>query len=613
MDYKVILKSQLLSNDNINFIVSQILQDFTISKKAVNKCSDIVTNNLIKYLDNIHRYPENNDELNKAINYLNKKCYDDFALYLAEKFPNRNHLRTLPPKQPSPEPIQSPLPPIEEMVIISEEEKNELINKYSSKNQMISSNDFLSYLANPAVLQMFYTVTNQINQPNKLTIIIDEILNEQQVQNLIEDSKKFTEYNDTENEIENEIEKWKKEIEKKNEMYQFEKWKKETEKEKFEETEKRKIDKGITEKEKFEETEKRKIDKGITEKEKFEETEKEKFEGTEKRKIDKGITEKTEKEKTEKEEMEENTEKKKGFDLSKLTKNDLPLIQEKINELISLKNIYLKSNEMDKVKKINSEIFKINEAVLSYKKELEKEVNENENKINNIICSSTKSEDEDNVEYLDLKFDPTSDHNDLKNIVIKFKTDDKVTDITLVSYYLPINHNNVTRFNNKFIVRFNSVTNRIIIPPGKYDINAILDYIKNQCTFLDFDINDNKIITIKNILGQKFDLMATDDSIFRLLGFTGKVNSYKDQLFYSGSVEYKINCNEKVFFYLSGTNKDPFLMEFDQDITLNKSLRRSSIGTIVKQMILNFTDGIEQNYDFTVPFKMCFKITYFKS
>ena len=94
MDYKNILYSQLLSQTNINFLVNTILSNFKISNKAINKCVNIITNNLVKYLENIDRYPENNDELIEAINFLNKKCFEDFTTYLSTKYPNINLLRS---------------------------------------------------------------------------------------------------------------------------------------------------------------------------------------------------------------------------------------------------------------------------------------------------------------------------------------------------------------------------------------------------------------------------------------------------------------------------------------------------------------------------------------
>ena len=211
-----------------------------------------------------------------------------------------------------------------------------------------------------------------------------------------------------------------------------------------------------------------------------------------------------------------------------------------------------------------------------------------------------------------LKSSPLLENNfnDLKNIVIKFKTDNKITDITLVDYLLPFNENNVTRFNNKFVVYFNNNITRITIPPGKYEIQALLDYIKSKATFLDFSINDKNIITIKNTMDMKFDLMLDSDTIFSFLGFNGKIDFYKEKIFYTGAMPFNTSANEKVSFNLSGSTMEPMQMEFDKSVIVNKSLKKSRAGIIMKQMVLHFSDAQNQCYDFIMPFKMCFKITY---
>jgi hypothetical protein len=301
------------------------------------------------------------------------------------------------------------------------------------------------------------------------------------------------------------------------------------------------------------------------------------------------------------------------LDLTKLSQDMLPIIQKRITELLKLKNQYLSEGNREMVNQIDNEKEQLISAVRSFKDECDKEAKENENKLNGLsMTSSKRPNEEDNVEYLDLKFDPTNNYNDLKNIIIKFKSEDKITDITLVDYYLPFNENNITRFNNKFVVYFNNNITRITIPPGKYDIQAVLDYIKSKATFLDFSINDQKIITIKNTMDMKFDLMLEGDTIFPFLGFIGKMDSCKEKLFYSASVPYNNTANRKILFNLSGSTMEPMTMEFDKNVTINKSLKKSRAGVIIKQITLHFSDSLNQCYDFMMPFKMCFKITYLK-
>src|SRR5271154_975704 len=93
MDYKIILRSKLLSKINIDFLVNIIVSNFKISQKATPKCINIIVENFNKYLNNLERYPENDNELIAAIQYLNNKCYDDFVTYLHNKYPNMSLLR----------------------------------------------------------------------------------------------------------------------------------------------------------------------------------------------------------------------------------------------------------------------------------------------------------------------------------------------------------------------------------------------------------------------------------------------------------------------------------------------------------------------------------------
>jgi hypothetical protein len=680
MDYKSILQFQLLSQSNITFLVNTILTNFKISGKALEKCTNIITNNLTKYLDNLERYPENNNELIEAINFLNKKCYDDFTIYLSMKYPNINLLRVgqnilqqqqqqeqqqqeqqqpkyyatnnftqnvvpeismvqqttktqqfLPIQQYSQSIIKNS-DPYDEMIIITEEEKDNLLKKYNtSSNDQLSqktttkSDDFLSYLTNPTVLQMFSMMINQMNYPYtvpnmekslhtnggvisktipqkqnkeiKPQMIVDDILDINQVRELLakssrepisgKDAHKITPKEEN-SKISSQIVTVK------------------------QSNINKRVDDNILPSIESDDIDEKSFDDDTTE-EPSNSTAAEVEPNSSQSRVQ-AISGKSSKPddlictSNDKITQEEPT-----IDLTNLTRDKLPLVQQKLNELISLKNAYLSENNKEMVRKIDEEKEKIMDAVRVCKKQLEKQAKENENMIKGVSMSRIKkTEHGDNVEYLDLKFDPTNDYNDLKNIVIGFKSENKIVDITLVDYYLPFNSNNITRFNNKFIVYFNNKVNKLIIPPGKYDIDILLDYIKGQANFLDFTINDKKLITIKNTMNMKFDLMIDKDTLFPLLGFTGKPDSYKDKLFYSASHAYNTTCNEKLLFTLSGSTMDPLPMEFDKQITLNQSLKKSRAGLNMKQMILNFTNELGQYYDFIMPFKMCFKITYYE-
>jgi len=142
MDHKIILQTHLLSKTNIDLLVDLILKNFKISQKAITKCINIITGNLTKYLNNLERYPKNNNELIEAIKFLNKKCFDDFTTYLSTKYPNMNLLRT--PSSPYSIPIY--------------QEFNNFIPESQTESM---------YSQSPSPSPSFYSENSQINiQPN---------------------------------------------------------------------------------------------------------------------------------------------------------------------------------------------------------------------------------------------------------------------------------------------------------------------------------------------------------------------------------------------------------------------------------------------------------------
>lgn len=567
MDYQNALENHLLSTENIDLVVDAILKNFKISQKAITKCTNIITNNFVEYLNNLDRYPQNDQEFVEAITFLNDKCYNDFRKYLSQRYPNvnleretsstikkHNFQHKLNDNTNKNDFDDSDI--YQEMEIITEEEKNKLLAKYQKNDNGNKTNELLSYLTNPQILQMFYMMTNQVTTaPVSNKLQVDEVLDAKQVQELLNNSFKKVEQNTDKKFINN------------------------------------------------------KINHTDPPNENVPEYPEDKPEITKtKKKVEFKLDDNTT---TEAIVKQPEVIPGKKIDLTKLTKDMLPTIQKRLTELLELKNKYLIEDDVKMVNQIDTEKEQLMAAVRNFKNELEKEARESENKISGLSMSKSKRPDDgDNVEYLDLKFDPTNNFNDLKNIIIKFKTDDKITDISLIDYYLPFNENNVNRFNNKFVVYFNNNITRINIPPGKYEIKNLLDYIKSKVTFLDFTINENNIITIKNTMDMKFDLMLDGDTIFPLLGFNGKMDSYKEKLMYSAAVPYNINPNEKVLFTLSGSTMEPMEMEFDKEVVVNKSLKKSRAGVVMKQIVLHFSDVLNMCYDFVMPFKMCFKITY---
>lgn len=516
MDFANSLQVQLLSETNIQFIVNKLLADYRISQKAIGKCKNIVINYLQQYLNNINILPQNNSQLIEAIEYLNKKCYDDFTTYLTLKYPKNNFLRphnNLPPISHMTDiPELETLPHGESITIIDEDEKIKILKEagYNTQYESPNPNNYLLYLSDPKFMEILKMMINNCNnmtiKKTNDNLVFDEILDFKQVDALIKHQNKENEGKKNNENIEN-----------------------------------------------------IKEDKQV-------------------------------------------------YDLSNLTINNLDLIKNRADELNKLKEKYLLEKNEEMAKKINDEQKQIIEAISVFKEKTKiaaKEAKEKESELNKSIVTNKVI---DNIEYLDLLFDPTNDYNDMKNIIIEIKSDKKISEILLINYFLPFNNNNITRFNNKFIIYSNGQNYKIIIPPGKYDLMFIINYIKNYIPFLDFNISDTNIITIKNLMGNKFELSVGKDTIFNVLGFTA--NEYKGEIYYKAHTPYNIKSNEKIFFHLSGTPMDPLEMEFDKEITINKILRKSRTGVTIRKLILHFGDDLGQWYDFIKPFNMKLKITY---
>ncbi len=53
-------------------------------------------------------------------------------------------------------------------------------------------------------------------------------------------------------------------------------------------------------------------------------------------------------------------------------------------------------------------------------------------------------------------------------------------------------------------------------------------------------------------------------------------------------------------------------MEFDKELELEQNLKKSRAGVSLKQSVLVLRIPLASTYDFTKPFRMCFRITYVK-
>lgn len=544
-----ILKTHLLSKQNVNYLLDIILKNINLSEKAVPKCENILRDSLNKYGDSLDRYPSNQSELLIAISYLNKKCYNDFIYYLIKKYPNKTLTRNGEPLESliqeidvpiakeqipleDPEPIQVnipeprvPVPHQSEMIIIDEEEKNKIMSKSKHRSP---PTDFLSYLTDPLVLQMFATLIQNVNGPQRLPEI-SAIISEEDMKRMILRSKTTKQYVSIP------------------------------------------LDEPVLTTKTSESSYNKEVEQVSTKDELM-------------------TSEKT-------------------FNLDDpLTLETLPLLEKEMKRLIDLKQKYVMEQNFSKVDDIDENKRKIIAKISEFRnnqKKIKEEIGMKVSKISQIRDSNN-----DNIEFLKLVIDPTEDFNDLKNIEIKIKNDErKMTEFSLVEYYLPANENNVTRFNNRFAIYCKQVY-QVIIPPGKYDLQTLIDFIHGQIKIIEITVIEKNKVSIRNTVSMKFDLMVGDDTIYKLLGFDGRTENYRENLIYDADKPYNMDIGKQITFCLNGTSMEPIKLDTDKNVKIEKVLKKSKSGFPMKKMVLRFTNDLDQLYDFIMPLEICFKITY---
>lgn len=544
MDYKNTLINYLLSENNIQYVVDLIMCNLMLAVSAIPKCKKIITQTITKYVYSLSVYPQTDAELMEFVATINKQCYIDFSVYLSNKYPNKNIYKTSTEFNQNPSPVpNSNL----NFTILTEDEKNKLLEQNGmTSNSSVSSDVFLEYLTNPAVLQMFQLMINQLNQFNPQNTInnrhVDMIMTEDEVYKIL---KNNSESIPTKKITSSKVETIKD------------------------------VDKVESESESESD-----IEEQIEENELVEPI---------------------------------------PIDLTKnITSESLLQIEKRIKAIVESKNNYMKqknnSNSADidiQIDKLDLEKKQLITAVYDYRKSSDRSVKENSAKIKTISFAKRNLDADPNTEYLDLKLDPSDDFNDLKSIIIKIKSENKISEIVLVDYYIPFNANNINRFNNVFAIYMADRPYRVIIPPAKYSIQTLLNYIKSQINFLDFIIDkETQTITMSNTMNTKFDLSIDTGTIFPVLGFSHKSATYKDKVSYTSSSKYDLECNEKVLFVLSGTSMDPLPLEFDKKVAPAISLKKVRSGFTLKQLILQFSNGLGQYYDFIMPINICLKISY---
>jgi len=546
MDYKKILIDMLMSDSNINHMVNMVLNNYKINKKVSDKCANFIKTKLKYYSNNIDRYPENKIELTQALSYLNKKCYEDFEKYLTEKYPNQNlkreHLTNIPQQQSQTvkhEVINDNNKTTNEypgMIIIDEDEAKELIKK-SSKNRI--NEDFLQYLANPAVIQSLCSILSHINHLSQIkNIKIDEILTEEQVKKILDnESKKSTDKNSV------------KVVKQNAEILPI-----------------------VPIKEN--------IDDSITE---------------DVKEIDDIYANKTKKEDN------KNTITFSG-DISIIDNDMLIKIKDHIEHLIFMKNDCSNANNSELLQKIENEQKRLINVISEHKNKMVKTIEETQKKIETMKIESSN---DDEYENLHIEIDPLNNYEDMKKIIIKLNNNDnkRLSEIILVSYHIHSNEDNITRFNNTFVINHNDNIEKYFIPTGNYDLDTLLRIIENKVMYLKFSEFNGKIKVV-NKYDLPFDLDISNDSIFSILGFVGNASKYKGEKEYTASRTYALDSNKKATLSI-GMSTDPIELQFDEKVEVNKVIKKfKGNGVSCNQIRLSFLNSIEQYYDFNKPIEI---------
>jgi hypothetical protein len=289
-------------------------------------------------------------------------------------------------------------------------------------------------------------------------------------------------------------------------------------------------------------------------------------------------------------------------------------IQINIKKLLEEKQNLLRNTNMNteenknRVAEITAELKKIKEKITRDGEKINNTINKCEKKIQNI-----QSNIENNSLKIKVTLDPDTSDTNIRDIkipidqsVIKEK---KINKIYLSGYNVNKNKNNVTKYNNIFTIRTDDNTTSITIPPGYYEILMILSYIKNNISCVDFDIDDTKVLTMKNKYGKSFNIIFEEKTILKMLGFNEK-DSNKNQKEYQAIRSYQIQTNDNAYFYMKGSSVDKIEMKMNTYVKLNKCIKTSSCGITMTELIINITDINDQHYELTGECNLDFDIHF---
>lgn len=498
MDYTIdIFKTSISSDQNIKFIIDKIRETYNLSKKSVAICENKLRVDIVNILQKNEFAISNKNDFCNAMHTVNKEIYDNFMRYMREKYPPVSTPPISAQQTTIVKPDTSDKEPDSEMIIITEEQKNKILNKIYGDDQPETTSDiFLTWLSNPTIIKLFNETITRINKPlPQYDIKYDAIITEDHLTKLLNLDKSLIDYN----------------------------------------------------------TSVQKIIYGSCE----------------------------------------------NKEVPEISIENMENVKAYVEKL--LRDKQLCGDQPETLENIEKEINNVRDKISKLK----------EQKVDNKIELKTQwiNDDNDtNIKYLMATCNSFNNSNNMTKYNIDLNEESKIKIISVIYYHIPKNKNNIHNNNNKFFVYADSKMHKVIILPGIYTIDEIIEYLTTKLSFINFTMSD-ETITIAHKNDIKFDFLPQSKPLLRIFGFTHE-GDYKDKICYGANAKYNINANENIYLNFHGSSSDNLKLDYDVEKTCDIAIKKSSSGIMLKQISFNFLDDLGNVCDFDKDIKIKFKITY---
>ena len=178
-----VLKQIILSENNIAYLVEFVRKRVKLSEKSIPKCVKIIKDDLEMITNRLENHPTNNQELEIAIDYLNRLCYNNFITYLISKYPGQNlsrdgsDMQSLYITEVGHE-IENVEDVEEEIEVIDKNQRDALIKQYG-----IASNKSNINFSTPEILAIFYQMS-KLSQKYEVNYEFEDIIEEDEVRRI---------------------------------------------------------------------------------------------------------------------------------------------------------------------------------------------------------------------------------------------------------------------------------------------------------------------------------------------------------------------------------------------------------------------------------------------